>query len=299
MSTPLAPNVLCYIVTMGVLRHHHHHQHEQDGHGSVAAAAASEDDDDEKEHPRFTTRHHHHHRRRSRSSTLTDIERRSSNSSLHHHHHHRNHHHHHHDHGDNDKPPSLRHHPTLTSLERKLTDAERNLGRTLTTVEHTAERTVSEIAGLDNVDDPRPISSFLHEAAHLNFYRVHLLIFTFTPLIFSGIFYASNGPSPENQIAYVDALFMCTSAMAVTGLNSVLLAFLTTWQQFIIFVRPFCLVPVSFLGRAFRERERRWLIFPERRCAHQFLTSIGSTSFVSIIVIGIRRCVLLLARMGA
>jgi hypothetical protein len=149
----------------------------------------------------------------------------------------------------------LRHHPTLTSLERKLTDAERNLGRTLTTVEHTAERTVSEIAGLDNVDDPRPISSFLHEAAHLNFYRVHLLIFTFTPLIFSGIFYASNGPSPENQIAYVDALFMCTSAMAVTGLNSVLLASLTTWQQFIIFVRPFCLVPVSFLGRAFRERE--------------------------------------------
>ena len=28
--------------------------------------------------------------------------------------------------------------------------------------------------------------------------------------------------------------------------------------------------------------------------AYQFLTSIGSTSFVSIIVIGIRRCVLLL-----
>ncbi|GAA5980852.1 hypothetical protein JCM10908_003891 [Rhodotorula pacifica] len=103
-------------------------------------------------------------------------------------------------------------------------------------------------------------SSFLSRvsafcSAHLNFYRVHLLIFTFTPLIFSGIFYASNGPSPENQIAYIDALFMCTSGMAVTGLNSVLLASLTTWQQFIIF----------------------------------FLTSIGSTSFVSIIVIGIRR----------
>lgn len=223
-------HVLCYIVTMGVLRHHRHahhhhrHHHEQDGHGSVVAA--SEDDDDEKEHHRSTTRHH---RRARRSSTLTDIERRSSTSSLH-----RHHHHHHHD--DNDKPPSLRHHPTLTSLERKLTDAERNVGRTLTNVEHTAETTVSEIAGLDDVD-PRPISSFLHEAAHLNFYRVHLLIFTFTPLIFSGIFYASNGPSPENQIAYVDALFMCTSAMAVTGLNSVLLADLTTWQQFIIFVR--------------------------------------------------------------
>ncbi|GAA5873110.1 hypothetical protein JCM3774_000344 [Rhodotorula dairenensis] len=97
------------------------------------------------------------------------------------------------------------------------------------------------------------ISAFC--SAHLNFYRVHLLIFTFTPLVFSGIFYASNGPSPQNQIAYIDALFMCTSAMAVTGLNSVLLADLTTWQQYIIF----------------------------------FLTSIGSTSFVSIIVIGIRR----------
>ncbi|KAG0664073.1 low affinity potassium transporter [Rhodotorula mucilaginosa] len=240
---------------MVVLRHHHRHHHrhqEQDGHDGSVVAASEDDDDDEKEHHRFTTRHHH--RRPRRSCTLTDIERRSSTPPLHHHH--RNHHHHHHDHhDDNDKPPSLRHHPTLTSLERKLTDAERNLGRTLTTVEHTAERTVSEIAGLDNVDDPRPISSFLHEAAHLNFYRVHLLIFTFTPLIFSGIFYASNGPSPENQIAYVDALFMCTSAMAVTGLNSVLLASLTTWQQFIIF----------------------------------FLTSIGSTSFVSIIVIGIRR----------
>lgn len=101
--------------------------------------------------------------------------------------------------------------PPIVDVERVLTDAERRV--------------------------EQPVSSFLHEAAHLNFYRVHLLIFTFTPLVFSGIFYASNGPSPQNQIAYVDALFMCTSAMAVTGLNSVLLADLTTWQQFIIFVR--------------------------------------------------------------
>lgn len=79
-------------------------------------------------------------------------------------------------------------------------------------------------------------------AEHLNFYRVHLLVFIFTPLVFSGIFYASNGPSAQNQIAYVDALFMCTSGMAVTGLNSVLLADLTTWQQFIIFVRTSLLV---------------------------------------------------------
>ena len=209
---------------LGRHRHHHRrHHHEQDGHGSVVAATDNDEKQDE-HHSRFGGRHHP----RRHSSTLTDIERRSSTTSLHHHNkHHHHHHHHYHDDNDNNKPPSLRHHPTLTSLER-------NLGRTLSTVEHTAERTVSEIV---DDDDPRPISSFLHEAAHLNFYRVHLLVFVFTPLIFSGIFYASNGPSPQNQIAYIDALFMCTSAMAVTGLNSVLLADLTTWQQFIIFVR--------------------------------------------------------------
>ncbi|BGP12490.1 hypothetical protein JCM10213_005472 [Rhodosporidiobolus nylandii] len=92
-------------------------------------------------------------------------------------------------------------------------------------------------------------------ANHLNFYRLHLLIFIFVPLIFSGIFYASNGPSEENQIAYVDALFMVVSSMTVTGLNSVLLARLTLWQTVIIF----------------------------------FMMTIGSTSSVSIIVIVIRR----------
>ena len=41
-------------------------------------------------------------------------------------------------------------------------------------------------------------------SANLNFYRVHVLFFVFVPLIFSGIFYASNG---ETQISYVDSLF--------------------------------------------------------------------------------------------
>ncbi|GAA5947131.1 hypothetical protein JCM3765_002171 [Sporobolomyces pararoseus] len=90
---------------------------------------------------------------------------------------------------------------------------------------------------------------------HLNFYRIHLLAFTILPLIISAIFYASNGPSPENQIAYIDCLFLCTSALTVTGLNSVELGRLTTWQQFLLF----------------------------------FSMSIGSTSFVSIIVILVRR----------
>ncbi|GAA6022173.1 hypothetical protein JCM10207_003933 [Rhodosporidiobolus poonsookiae] len=90
---------------------------------------------------------------------------------------------------------------------------------------------------------------------HLNFYRLHLLFFIFVPLIFSGIFYASNGPSEANQIDYTDALFMVVSAMTVTGLNSVLLTRCTLWQTVIIFL----------------------------------MMTIGSTSSVSIIVIVIRR----------
>ncbi|GAA6053434.1 hypothetical protein JCM3770_005164 [Rhodotorula araucariae] len=97
------------------------------------------------------------------------------------------------------------------------------------------------------------ISAF--SAAHLNFYRLHLLTFIFLPLIVSGIFYASNGPSAENQIAYIDALFMVVSAMTVTGLNSILFVRMTLWQQVILFL----------------------------------LMTIGSTSFVSILVIVIRR----------
>ncbi|KAM0793243.1 hypothetical protein ACM66B_000706 [Microbotryomycetes sp. NB124-2] len=86
---------------------------------------------------------------------------------------------------------------------------------------------------------------------HLNFYRVHLLAFTFLPLIISAIFYASNGLV---TIPYIDCLFMVVSAFTVTGLNSTLFANLTTWQQVIIFI---CM-------------------------------SVGSISFVSIIIIVIR-----------
>ncbi|KAH9067652.1 cation transport protein-domain-containing protein [Lactarius vividus] len=69
---------------------------------------------------------------------------------------------------------------------------------------------------------------------NLSFYRLHILYFTFTPLIFSGIFYASNG---RFHIAYIDALFNSVSAMAVCGLTSVDLSSLTAWQQTILFVQ--------------------------------------------------------------
>ncbi|KAA1476458.1 hypothetical protein DENSPDRAFT_807240 [Dentipellis sp. KUC8613] len=69
---------------------------------------------------------------------------------------------------------------------------------------------------------------------HLNFYRIHIIFFTFTPLIFSGIFYASNG---ANHIAYIDALFNCVSAMTVCGLATVDLSGLTPWQQVLLFIQ--------------------------------------------------------------
>jgi len=54
------------------------------------------------------------------------------------------------------------------------------------------------------------------------------------PLIFSGVFYASNG---RFHIAYIDALFNSVSAMAVCGLASVDLSSLTGWQQMILFIQ--------------------------------------------------------------
>ena len=87
---------------------------------------------------------------------------------------------------------------------------------------------------------------------NLNFYRLHILYLcvgrhpgirclitslpnsTFTPLICSGIFYASNG---RFRVAYIDALFNSVSAMVVCGLVSVDLSSLTGWQQAILFLQ--------------------------------------------------------------
>ncbi|KAL0950517.1 hypothetical protein HGRIS_007326 [Hohenbuehelia grisea] len=69
---------------------------------------------------------------------------------------------------------------------------------------------------------------------HLNFFRIHLIVFTFTPLVFSAVFYASNG---QNHIPYIDALFNCISAMSVCGLATVDMSRLTPWQQTILFLQ--------------------------------------------------------------
>ncbi|KDN49926.1 TrkH-domain-containing protein [Tilletiaria anomala UBC 951] len=68
---------------------------------------------------------------------------------------------------------------------------------------------------------------------HLNFYRVHVLFFVFTPLILSGIFYAANGAV---HIKYIDCLFCVVSAITVTGLATVNISNCTAFQQAILFL---------------------------------------------------------------
>ncbi|WVQ71337.1 hypothetical protein IAR50_000865 [Cryptococcus sp. DSM 104548] len=80
---------------------------------------------------------------------------------------------------------------------------------------------------------------------HLNFFRAHILVFTFTPIIASGIFYAANGSATGNansaltgvqKVQYLDCLFMCFSAMTTTGLCTINLSALHPFQQFMLFV---------------------------------------------------------------
>lgn len=71
------------------------------------------------------------------------------------------------------------------------------------------------------------------------FFRLHLCAFTLIPLLSSGIFYASNG---QFHIRFLDSMFLCYSAMTVTGLSTVDLSMLTAWQQVILF---FLMISVS------------------------------------------------------
>lgn len=67
--------------------------------------------------------------------------------------------------------------------------------------------------------------------------RVHVITFVFVPLIAASIFYASNG---ENHIPFIDCLFVCVSAMTVTGLVTINVSSATIWQQVILFILMLC-----------------------------------------------------------
>lgn len=88
------------------------------------------------------------------------------------------------------------------------------------------------------------ISKFLeYVRGESTFFRIHLFAFTFIPLISSGIFYACNG---RFRVHYIDSLFLCYSAMTVTGLSTVNLSTLTVWQQVILYL---LMMIVSFLSK--------------------------------------------------
>lgn len=65
----------------------------------------------------------------------------------------------------------------------------------------------------------------------LNFFRIHLAVFTLVPIVSASVLVASNG---RFDINYIDALFVCVSGMTGTGLTTIDLSSLTAWQQAII-----------------------------------------------------------------
>ncbi|SJL08592.1 uncharacterized protein ARMOST_11958 [Armillaria ostoyae] len=115
----------------------------------------------------------------------------------------------------------------------------------------------------------------------LTFYRIHLVAFVFIPLVSSGIFYGCNG---RFHISFLDSLFLCYSAMTVTGLSTVNLSTLTAWQQAMLFLLMMIgdITTVSWIMVLVRKHyfrthcenlPDRLKIFPTRKA---FLASISS-----------------------
>ncbi|KAI0794323.1 TrkH-domain-containing protein [Fomes fomentarius] len=70
-------------------------------------------------------------------------------------------------------------------------------------------------------------------SSSLNFYRIHFLVFSTISLLGAAIFWADNGQSP---VKFVDALYVCVSSTTGTGLATIDLSSLTTWQQIVIVI---------------------------------------------------------------
>ncbi|KAK0201093.1 potassium transporter [Desarmillaria ectypa] len=115
----------------------------------------------------------------------------------------------------------------------------------------------------------------------LTFYRIHLAAFIFIPLISSGILYACNG---RFHISYLDSLFLCYSAMTVTGLSTVNLSTATVWQQVMLYLLMMVgdITTVSWIMVLVRKHyfrthcenlPERLKLFPTRKA---FLASISS-----------------------
>lgn len=105
------------------------------------------------------------------------------------------------------------------------------------------------------------------------FFRLHLFAFVFTPLISSAIFWGCNG---RFKISYLDSLFLCYSAMTVTGLSTVNLSSMTAWQQIILYL---LMMMVRTLPTAL------WIIHSVSVCFQ------GDITMVSWIMVLVRKCV--------
>ncbi|KAK8251029.1 cation transport protein-domain-containing protein [Phyllosticta capitalensis] len=91
--------------------------------------------------------------------------------------------------------------------------------------------------------DPKQKQHFWHyvkdEIFHVNFYRLHMSYFVVVSFVSSLILYGEGLANDSHQIngsklSYIDALFMCFSAMTTTGLNTVNLGSLTGFQQAVL-----------------------------------------------------------------
>ncbi|KAF4962760.1 hypothetical protein FSARC_9186 [Fusarium sarcochroum] len=68
----------------------------------------------------------------------------------------------------------------------------------------------------------------------INFITIHYAYFIFGSLLFSVIFWGSS--EPGRSIPYVDCLFLVVSSFCDTGLNTVNLSEITTWQQVLLYI---------------------------------------------------------------
>ena len=75
---------------------------------------------------------------------------------------------------------------------------------------------------------------YVKSILHPNFYRLHLSYFVASILISSLILWGAN--TSDFHVRYVDALFLCCSAMCNVGLNTINLGSINGFQQSVLFV---------------------------------------------------------------
>ena len=108
----------------------------------------------------------------------------------------------------------------------------------------------------------------MHQPAYLT-QRIHVIYITIWALFWSAIFYASS--PKEHYIPYIDCLFMCVSAMTVTGLVSVSASSVTLWQQIILFMLM-CMGNIIIVSTSTVILRRYWFARTFRRAVRRSKT---------------------------